>query len=136
MKPVLLGVMVIVHRGRVGLKPSGGRYKIFRQKRLFERGRTPVLTRIGEEKKVCVRTKGCGVKHKMLVARNVNLFDPSSKKHSKAVVKIVLSCPANRHYVRRNIIVKSSVIETDKGKAVVTSRPGQDGIINAVLIGG
>ena len=123
-----------MHRGRIGIKPTGGRYKLARQKRLFESGNQPVLTKIGEEKKVCVRTKGGSIKHKILVAKTVNLFDPKSKKHSKATIKIVSNCPANRHYVRRNIIVKSSVIETDKGKAVVTSRPGQDGVINAVLM--
>lgn len=127
--------MALVQRGRIGIKPSGGRYKSARQKRLFETGRTPVLTKIGEEKKVCVRTKGGDVKHKMLVAKTVNLLDPKTKKYCKAVIKIVTECPANRHYVRRNIIVKSSIIETDKGKAVVTSRPGQDGVINAVLVG-
>ena len=126
--------MVLMHRGRIGIKPTGGRYKLARQKRLFESGNQPVLTKIGEEKKVCVRTKGGSIKHKILVAKTVNLFDPKSKKHSKATIKIVSNCPANRHYVRRNIIVKSSVIETDKGKAVVTSRPGQDGVINAVLM--
>lgn len=126
--------MAIVQKGRVGIRPSGGRYKSSRQKRLFEIGRTPVLTKIGAEKKVCIRTKGGNEKRKILVANTVNLFDPKTKKFSKATIKIVTNCPANRHYVRRNIIVKSSVIETDKGKAVVTSRPGQDGVMNAVLI--
>ncbi|MCX6709925.1 MAG: 30S ribosomal protein S8e, partial [Candidatus Woesearchaeota archaeon] len=36
--------------------------------------------------------------------------------------------------VRRNIIVMSTIIDTEIGKARVTSRPGQHGIINAVLI--
>ena len=33
---------------------------------------------------------------------------------------------ANRHYVRRNILTKGTVITTDKGNAVITSRPGQE----------
>jgi len=126
--------MGLIQKGRIGIKPTGGRYKSSRQKRLFELGRAPVLTKIGEEKKVVVRTKGGNEKHKIMVAKIVNLFDPKTKKHSTASIKIVTECPANRHYVRRNIIVKSSVIETDKGKARVTSRPGQDGVINAVLV--
>ncbi|MCE4622698.1 MAG: 30S ribosomal protein S8e, partial [Desulfurococcales archaeon] len=32
------------------------------------------------------------------------------------------------------IIVKGAIIETTEGKAIVTSRPGQDGVVNAVLI--
>ena len=42
--------------------------------------------------------------------------------------------PANRHFIRRNIMTKGIIIETDKGKAKITSRPDQDGIVNAVLI--
>jgi len=36
--------------------------------------------------------------------------------------------------VRRNIITKGAVIKTEKGPARVTSRPGQHGIINAILL--
>ncbi|MEK6848627.1 MAG: 30S ribosomal protein S8e, partial [Nanoarchaeota archaeon] len=42
--------------------------------------------------------------------------------------------PANRHFIRRNIMTKGSVIDTELGKARITSRPGQDGVVNAVLI--
>ena len=126
--------MGIVQRGRVGIRPTGGRYKAARDKRLFERGRTPTLTKIGVEKKVFARTKGGDRKRRIIVAQTANVFDPKTKKFSKAAIKIVTACPANRHYVRRNIIVKGSVLETDKGKAKVTSRPGQDGVINAVLV--
>ncbi|HID05027.1 MAG TPA: hypothetical protein EYP20_04390, partial [Aigarchaeota archaeon] len=31
-------------------------------------------------------------------------------------------------------ITKGTIIETELGKAVVTSRPGQDGVINAILL--
>ena len=42
--------------------------------------------------------------------------------------------PANVDYDRRGIITKGTIIETSLGTAKVTSRPGQNGIINAVLI--
>ncbi len=126
--------MGLIQKGKIGIKPTGGRYHSSRQKRLFERGSTPVLTKIGAEKKFSARTKGGNKKQKILVAQTANVLDPKTKKFSKATIKIVTSCPANRHYVRRNIIVKGAVIETDKGKARVTSRPGQDGVINAVLV--
>ena len=41
---------------------------------------------------------------------------------------------ANPNYVRQNIITKGSVVETEKGNAKVTSRPGQHGIVNAVML--
>jgi SSU ribosomal protein S8E len=46
----------------------------------------------------------------------------------------VLETPANREYARRGIIVKGAIIQTEMGKAVVTSRPGQDGAVNALLL--
>ena len=64
----------------------------------------------------------------------MSLYDPKAKKCSKATIKNVSGNPANRHFVRRNIITKGAVVETDKGKARITSRPGQEGTINAVLI--
>jgi small subunit ribosomal protein S8e len=39
-------------------------------------------------------------------------------------------------YDRRGVITKGAEIETKIGLARVTSRPGGDGVINAVLIGG
>jgi small subunit ribosomal protein S8e len=69
-----------------------------------------------------------------LFADKVNLFDPGVRKYTIETIKTVTENPANRHYVRRNIITKGSVIETSKGKARVTNRPGQEGMITAVLI--
>jgi small subunit ribosomal protein S8e len=42
--------------------------------------------------------------------------------------------PANKDYERRGVITKGAVLETEIGLAKVLSRPGQDGVINAVLI--
>ena len=127
--------MVINHRGRARKKESGGRYKPTRGKRLFMKGSSPTLTVIDEAHKIkVVRTKGDNRKSRVLTANLVNLFDPKTKKFSKANLKSVTECPADDHYVRRNIFVKGAIVETDKGKAKITSRPGQNGSINAVLI--
>lgn len=42
--------------------------------------------------------------------------------------------PANPNYVRRSLLTKGTVIATEEGEAVITSRPGQDGVVNAKLI--
>ena len=55
-------------------------------------------------------------------------------KYAKAKIISVVETPANRHFVRRNIMTKGCTIQTDKGRAVVTNRPGQEGTINAVLV--
>ena len=41
---------------------------------------------------------------------------------------------ANRYFTRANIITLGAVLETELGKARVTNRPSQDGVVNAVLI--
>ena len=46
----------------------------------------------------------------------------------------VVENTANPNYVRRNIITKGAIVETPEGNAKVTSRPGQDGVINGILI--
>jgi small subunit ribosomal protein S8e len=61
-------------------------------------------------------------------------MDPATNRVIKSKIKTVKENPANPHYVRMNIITKGAVIETDAGLARVTSRPGQHGVVNAVLI--
>jgi len=36
--------------------------------------------------------------------------------------------------VRRNIITKGAILQTDLGKVRVTNRPGQEGVINGILV--
>ncbi len=126
--------MVIVQRGRTNRKPTGGMYNIARDKRKYEMGRLPVHTKIGKQNVKVIKTKGDSRKMKVLVAQVANVLDPKTKKFVKSAIKTVDECPANRHFVRRNILVKGAVITTEAGKAKVTSRPGQDGTVNAVLI--
>jgi len=126
--------MVVVQRGRAKKKPTGGRYKLARSKRKHEIGRRPTLTKLGKHKVHATRTKGGQKKMKLLDAQFANVYDPKNQKFSKSAIKNVEKSPANRHFVRRNIIVKGTIIETDAGKAKVTSRPGQSGTVNAVLI--
>jgi len=126
--------MVIIQT-RSRRKASGGRYINYRKKRLFEIGREPALTKLDEKvKRKVVGVKFGGEKQKLLRTNIVNLYNPKSKTYSKAIITTVVENPANRHFVRRNIITKGCVVDTDQGKARVTSRPGQVGMVNAVLI--
>jgi small subunit ribosomal protein S8e len=125
--------MVVIH-GKAKRKPSGGRYTACHPKRLAQKGSMPTHTRIGEQDAKTSKIKGGGIKTRLLFADKVNLFDPGVRKYTIETIKTVTENPANRHYVRRNIITKGSVIETSKGKARVTNRPGQEGMITAVLI--
>jgi small subunit ribosomal protein S8e len=97
-------------------------------------GREQQITIIGKDTKKMVRTRGGNLKFRVLTTSVVNVYDPKSKKTIKTDIKTVLENPANPHYVRRNVITKGAIIETEKGKAKVTSRPGQHGVINAILL--
>ncbi|PIN87382.1 30S ribosomal protein S8e, partial [Candidatus Woesearchaeota archaeon CG10_big_fil_rev_8_21_14_0_10_32_24] len=55
-------------------------------------------------------------------------------KTQKTVIVTVVENPSNPHLVRRNILTKGAVVETKMGKARITSRPGQEGTLNGVLI--
>jgi len=127
--------MVII-QARSKRKPTGGRYKKrAERKRKYEIGRAPALTVVADVKKTSVvRTKGGSKKFKLLRTPLANVFDPKSKSYSKLKINTVVESTANRHFVRRNIITKGCVIETEKGKAKVTSRPGQNNVVNAILI--
>ncbi|MHA1852522.1 MAG: 30S ribosomal protein S8e [Candidatus Heimdallarchaeaceae archaeon] len=125
--------MVIV-QSRSKRKPTGGRYKPYRKKRMYEMGRAPTLTRIDERKLKLVRTRGGNKKYRLLRTNIANVLDKKTNKYEKVKIISVIDNPANRHFVRRNIITKGTIIKTEKGDAKVTSRPGQDGTVNAVLI--
>ena len=115
-------------------KATGGRYKDYRKKRVFEIRNQPVLTKLAERKVKTTRGVGGNLKTKILSINEVNVYDSTSKKYSKEKIKTILENEANRHFVRRNIITKGSVVETGKGKVKITSRPGQEGVLHGILV--
>lgn len=122
-------------QGKSNRKPSGGRYKrVLHQKRLYRMGRFPRLTKLGEFKRREIRIRNGSLNFVLLNIDKVNVLDPKTKKYSIETIKTILECPANRNYVRRNIMTKGTIIDTTKGKARITNRPGQEGAVNAVLV--
>jgi len=116
-------------------KETGALYKRQHAKKKRALGRAPTLTKVDKsQSKRKIRIRGGKEKIRLLRASTANVFDPKKKKYFTAKIEMVAENPANRHYVRRNILTKGTVIKTDKGKAKITSRPGQDGVVNAVLI--
>lgn len=105
-----------------------------RKKRRFEIGKEPVFTFVGSEKRQVSRVRGANVKVRLLKAQFANVVDPSTNKTQKVKIITVKENPSNPNYVQRNIITKGAVIQTELGLARVTSRPGQDGSINAILV--
>ncbi|MBW2997086.1 30S ribosomal protein S8e [Candidatus Woesearchaeota archaeon] len=114
--------------------PSGAKYRDFRKKKQFELGSSPTLTKLAETKNKKAREMGGNRKTRLLSANTANVLDPKTGKSTKAKILNVVGNPANRYFVRRNIITKGTIIKTEKGDARVTSRPGQEGSVNAVLV--
>lgn len=115
-------------------KPTGGRLDRIRKKKKSDRGTRFLETRIDKRKTKLCKVRGGKIKAKLLSADYVNISSPGTDKMKKVKIISVKDNAANPHYIRRNILTKGAIIETEIGLARVTSRPGQDGIINAVLV--
>lgn len=115
-------------------KPSGGRKRHFKKKRRFEIGSFPAETTLGELKRKTVRGRGGTRKLKVLRDKQVCVIDSKTGKTQKVEITRVAKNPANVDYDRRGVITKGAIIETSLGLARITSRPGQHGLLNAVLM--
>ena len=114
-------------------KPSGGRYHSAIKKKKRDLARPPALTMLGDQRKKIIRTRGGNRKIRLLSHKFANLSYPDKKISEKVEILDVESNPANRDFARRKIITKGAIIQTEKGKARVTSRPGQNGTVDAIL---
>ena len=115
-------------------KPTGGRYKRTKGKRKHELGMSPRLTHIGAKRLKTMRVAGGNEKLMLLSAEVVNVFDQKTKKAMVLKMKTVVENPANRHYVRKNVLTKGTIVDTEKGKVRITNRPGQEGVVNGVFV--
>jgi len=115
-------------------KPSGGRRRAYRGKRKFEKGSFPTETGLGKQKNKTVRKRGGKRKMKVLSNNYVCITNTKNGKTEKVKILRVIKNPASIDYERRGVITRRAIIETPKGTARITSRPGQTGTINAVLI--
>ncbi|MCF7862109.1 30S ribosomal protein S8e [Candidatus Woesearchaeota archaeon] len=123
---------MVVIQARSKKKPTGARIRSARKKRHFEAGHEPTLTKIGDRKVKKVRSRGGSGKMRGQRFDKVNVAD--GKVVKQAVIKTVVENPANRHFVRRNILTKGTIVDTDMGKAKITNQPGQSAVLNAVLV--
>jgi len=116
-------------------KLTGGKKRSYRTKKKYEAGGYPAETVLGEPRRKITRGLGGNLKVKVLSDKFASVTDPKSGKTQKAQITRVVRNGANVDFNRRGVITKGAEIETELGLAKVTSRPGNDGMINAVLIG-
>ncbi|MFB6123679.1 MAG: 30S ribosomal protein S8e [Haloferacaceae archaeon] len=120
------------YQGSSRTKRTGGRIKPSRNKKRYELGREPAETTVGEPRFQVVDARGNDTKIRALATNVAQVADGGDV--VEAEIENVVENPANTNYARRNIITKGAVIETSAGTARVTSRPGQAGQVNAVLV--
>ncbi len=111
---------------------TGGRRRPKRKKRKHELGRSPAETEVDEPRIRTIDSRGNVEKRRALALNAASVADGGET--IEATIEDVVENPANPNYVRRNIVTKGAIIETSEGRARVTSRPGQNGQVNAVLI--
>jgi len=115
--------------------PTGKLIRRLRKKRKMDSGSEFIATRLDVKKRVKVtRTRGGNVKLNLLTVNEINVADPKTKKIRKLKIITVEKNPANPHYVRMNVITKGAIVKTEIGSVRVTSKPGQHGVVNGVLI--
>jgi small subunit ribosomal protein S8e len=124
--------MSVWHGNLKKRKLTGGRKRMYRVKRKFEQGTFPAETTLAEPKRTMTRGSGGNKKVKLLTDKYASVTDKSGKTQKTTITRVVRN-PANVDYNRRGVITKGAEIETALGMAKVTSRPGNDGVINAVL---
>ena len=120
-------------QGKSRRKYTGAKIKTARGKRKFELGRESADTRVHDTKRKNVTTRGGNRKVRLLQCNVANVTDSQGNTQTTSI-EDVTGNDANGHYIRRNILTKGSVITTPLGSAKITSRPGQDGVVNAVLL--
>ena len=120
--------------GRSVRKETGGRIRFARSKRKSEIGSAPADSHIGEDRVKIIRTMGANQKIRVMRAQYANVADQKNGGIRRVAIETVDKNTANPNYVRRNLLTKGAIIKTEIGEARIVSRPGQDGVINAVLI--
>ncbi len=113
-------------------KSTGGRSRPSRGRRAYERDGYAIEPLVGAIAKRFSRRRGGRMAAGIVLSDIANVSDSTGRATKSKILRVKKS-PANRDYERRGVITKGAVIETEAGEAVVTSRPTDDGVVNAVL---
>jgi small subunit ribosomal protein S8e len=114
-------------------KITGGRRIPLRIRRKYEIDRYPNEAVNGAQVTITRRVRGNNKKTALKTIDFVNLATGGAKVKKAKIIK-VLDNATNNDYKRRGIITKGAILETQEGKCRVISKPGQNGIVNAILL--
>ncbi len=115
-------------------KYTGKKYRYFRKKRKRELERPAIETKIGKEKKKQQRVMGGNHKTKLFASNFVNVTDPTTNKTQKVKILRFESNSASIDLNRRHVLTRGAIVETELGKVKITSRPGQHGLLNGIVV--
>ena len=114
-------------------KITGGRRHPLRTRRKYEIDRYPNEPINGAQVTITRRVRGNNRKTALKTIDFVNLSTGDAKVKKTKILK-VLENATNNDYKRRGIITKGAILEIQEGKCRIVSKPGQTGIVNAVLL--
>ena len=114
-------------------KITGGRRHPLRTRRKYETDRFPNEPINGAQVTITRQVRGKNSKTALKTIDFVNLATGDAKVKKSKIIK-VLENATNNDYKRRGIITKGAILETQEGKCRVVSKPGQTGIVNAILL--
>ena len=114
-------------------KITGGRRHPLRIRRKYETDRYPNEPNTGAQITITRRVRGNNNKTALKSIDFVNLATGDAKVKKTKILK-VLDNTTNNDFKRRGIITKGAILETQDGKCRVVSKPGQNGIVNAILL--
>jgi small subunit ribosomal protein S8e len=120
------------YQGPSPRKRTGGRRRPASDKRKHQLGAEPTETQVGDTRLKTVDARGGTEKVRAIATDTASVAGGGEV--VAADIESVAENPSNPNYARRNIITKGAVLETSEGRVRVTSRPGQDGQVNAVLL--
>ena len=114
-------------------KITGGRRVPLRIRRKYEIDRYPNEPINGAQVTVTRRIRGNNKKTALKTIDFVNLATGEAKVKKTKIIKVIDNA-TNNDYKRRGIITKGAILEIQEGKCRVVSKPGQNGIVNAILL--
>jgi small subunit ribosomal protein S8e len=114
-------------------KITGGRRVPLKTRRKYDMDRFPNEAVMGQQVIVTRSVRANHIKSALKTADHVNIAIAGGKVKKSKILK-VLENSTNSDYQRRGVISKGAILETEDGKCRVVSRPGQHGIVNAILI--
>ncbi|QKQ98049.1 30S ribosomal protein S8e [Candidatus Nanohaloarchaea archaeon] len=123
--------MAVWHK-RSMTKKTGGKTRRYRKSRKYDLGSEFSEPEVGEQRITVKDARGNTTKVRAKRSETVNLAEDGEVK--KAEIEAVVENPANPNFVRRSLLTEGTIVETSEGKAKITSRPGQNGVVNAVPV--